>query len=233
MTNRTWKQNLLAAPGIGLSLLPKIACPACWPAYAGLLSSIGLGFLVPNLTYLLPLTVVFLLIAVGTLAIRARQRRGYVPFVLGMIAAGLILLGKFFLASNPILYVGLGLLILASVWNSWPIASRCICAPAAEMLHPSGAHKENKMTANKRNVEVFSAGCGMCDETIALVQSLACGSCDVVVHDMHKPEVAAKAKRYGVRSIPAVVVDGKLAECCAGRGPEEHALRAAGIGVQL
>ena len=142
MTNRNWRQNLLAAPGIGLSLLPKIACPACWPAYAGLLSSIGLGFLVPNLTYLLPLTVVFLLIAVGTLAIRARQRRGYVPFIFGMIAAGLILLGKFSLASNPILYVGLGLLILASVWNSWPVTSRCICAPAAETLHPSGAHKE-------------------------------------------------------------------------------------------
>ena len=89
------------------------------------------------------------------------------------------------------------------------------------------------MTANKRKVEVFSAGCGVCDETIALVQSLACGSCDVVVHDMHQPEAAAKAKRYGVHSVPAVVVNGKLAKCCSGRGPEETALRAAGIGVQL
>ena len=142
MTNHTWKQNLLAAPGIGLSLLPKIACPACWPAYAGLLSSIGLGFLVPNRTYLLPLTVAFLLIAIGTLAFRARRRRGYWLFALGILAAGLILLGKFSLASNPVLYAGLGLLILASVWNSWPIASRCICAPAAEMFHPSGALKE-------------------------------------------------------------------------------------------
>jgi glutaredoxin 3 len=89
------------------------------------------------------------------------------------------------------------------------------------------------MTANKRKVEVFSAGCGVCDETVALVRSLACGSCDVVVHDMHQPGAAAKAKRYGVHSVPAVVVDGKLAECCAGRGPDEHALRAAGIGLQL
>ena len=138
MTDRTWKQNLLAAPGIGLALLPKIACPACWPAYAGLLSSIGLGFLVPNLTYLLSLTVAFLLIAVGSLAFRARRRRGYRPFALGILAASFILVGKFSLASNPVLYVGLGLLILASVWNSWPIASRCICAPAAENFHPSG-----------------------------------------------------------------------------------------------
>jgi predicted thioredoxin/glutaredoxin len=89
------------------------------------------------------------------------------------------------------------------------------------------------MTANKRKVEVFSAGCGVCDETVALVRSLACGSCDVVVHDMQQPEAVAKAKRYGVHSVPAVVVDGKLAECCASRGPEEHALRAAGIGIPL
>ena len=52
------------------------------------------------------------------------------------------------------------------------------------------------MTVNKIKVEVFSAGCGVCDETVALVHSLACGSCDIVVHDMHQPEVAATAKRY-------------------------------------
>jgi len=88
-----------------------------------------------------------------------------------------------------------------------------------------------KMTANKKKVEVFSAGCGVCDETIALVKRLACDSCEVIVHDMKKPELAAKAKGYGVQSVPAVVVDGKLAECCAGRGPQEHTLRAAGIGA--
>jgi mercuric ion transport protein len=141
MMERSWKQNLLAAPGIGLSLLPKIACPACWPAYAGLLSSLGLGFLVST-EYLLSMTAAFLLLAVGMLAFRARRRHGYVPFALGILAASFVLLGKFSLASNPLLYAGLGLLILASVWNSWPIASRCICAPAAEKFHPSGALKE-------------------------------------------------------------------------------------------
>ena len=139
---RTWKQNLLAAPGIGLSLLPKIACPACWPAYAGLLSSLGLGFLIPNAKYLLPMTAAFLVLAVGMLGFRARRRRSHAPLAVGTIAASLILLGKFSLTSNPVLYAGLGLLILASVWNSWPIASRCICAPTAETFHSSGALKE-------------------------------------------------------------------------------------------
>jgi glutaredoxin 3 len=51
------------------------------------------------------------------------------------------------------------------------------------------------------------------------------GSHEVVIHHMHDPEVVAKAKRYGIHSLPAVVIDGKLASCCAGRGPEEKALR--------
>ena len=79
---------------------------------------------------------------------------------------------------------------------------------------------------NKKKIEVFSAGCSVCKETIETVKRLA-GSHEVLVHDMHKSEVAVKAKQYGVRSVPAVVIDGKLASCCAGRGPNEDVLRAA------
>jgi hypothetical protein len=50
---------------------------------------------------------------------------------------------------------------------------------------------------------------------------------------MHNPEVAAKAKTYGVRSVPAVAVNGKLADCCSGRGVDEATLRREGIGVAL
>src|SRR5712692_7695051 len=56
-----WRRTLLTLPGIGFGLLPKLACPACWPAYASLLSSAGLGFLLSR-TYLLPLTLAFLAI---------------------------------------------------------------------------------------------------------------------------------------------------------------------------
>ena len=59
-----------------------------------------------------------------------------------------------------------------------------------------------------------------------MVKRLA-GKHEVVVHDMHKSEVATKAKSYGIRSVPAVVIDGKLAGCCAGRGPDENVLRSA------
>lgn len=106
-------------PAIGLALLPKVACPACWPAYAGFLSAVGLGFLIET-SYLLPLTAVFLAIAVGALAFRAKRRRGYRPFVIGLVASVVVLIGKFNFESDAAMYVGLAVLVSASLWNSWP-----------------------------------------------------------------------------------------------------------------
>jgi glutaredoxin len=85
--------------------------------------------------------------------------------------------------------------------------------------------------ATTRKIEVFSAGCAVCEDTIALINRIACPSCEVEILDMHQPDVAAKAQQYGIRSVPAVVVNGRLADCCAGRGPDEGTLRAAGIGT--
>ena len=86
---------------------------------------------------------------------------------------------------------------------------------------------------NKRKVEIFSAGCGCCEDTITLVKAIACPSCEITILDMQTPDVAERAKRLGVRSVPAVVIDGALSDCCANQGPQEGALRAAGIGVPL
>lgn len=84
-----------------------------------------------------------------------------------------------------------------------------------------------------RKIEVFSAGCIVCDDTVALINRIACSSCEVQVLDMHRADVAEKARRYGVRSVPAVALDGQLGDCCAGRGPDEARLRVAGIGASI
>jgi glutaredoxin 3 len=82
----------------------------------------------------------------------------------------------------------------------------------------------------KRKIEVFTAGCSICDEAVELVKSIACPSCDVQVLDMNEPKVAAKAKKYGIKNVPSVVIDGKLAGCCANQGVSEKELRAAALG---
>ena len=87
--------------------------------------------------------------------------------------------------------------------------------------------------SNKRLIEVFTAGCPVCRETIDLVNRLACPSCEIRILDMNDKDTANRAAGLGVRSIPAVAVDGALADCCAGRGVDENTLRAAGIGQPL
>ena len=85
----------------------------------------------------------------------------------------------------------------------------------------------------KRKIEVFSAGCAVCDETISRIRNLACPSCEVVVLDMKEAGVAKRASDLGVRSVPAVAIDGKLADCCSRAGPDEAVLQAAGLGQPL
>jgi hypothetical protein len=102
---------LAAVPAAVIVLVPTLTCPACWPAYAAMLSALGLGF-VPTTPYLLPLTIVLLVIALAGLALRAPGR---LPLLLGLVATPIVLLGKFVFASSPATYAGAGLLVAASL----------------------------------------------------------------------------------------------------------------------
>lgn len=85
----------------------------------------------------------------------------------------------------------------------------------------------------KRIVEIFSAGCSVCEQAVSLVRDLTCASCEVIVLNMHESEVSKRANQLEIQSIPAVVIDGKLADCCVGRGPVKESLLAAGLGQPL
>ena len=87
--------------------------------------------------------------------------------------------------------------------------------------------------ANKRNIEIFSADCPVCRETIELVNRLACPSCEISVLDMNDKAVTERADSLGIKAVPAIAIDGKLVDCCAGRGVDEESLRAAGLGQPL
>lgn len=87
--------------------------------------------------------------------------------------------------------------------------------------------------SQKRKIEIFSAGCPVCDEVIQTVGRIACPSCETEVLDMNEPDVATRAKQLGISRVPAILIDGKLAECCAAGAVDEQVLRAAGVGVPL
>ena len=81
-----------------------------------------------------------------------------------------------------------------------------------------------------RKVEVFTAGCSLCDDTVQLVQSLACSSCSVEILNMNDESAQEKARQYGVTRVPAVAVNGTLADCCSGGPIDAATLQALGVG---
>lgn len=83
---------------------------------------------------------------------------------------------------------------------------------------------------SKRTIEVFSAGCPCCDEAVQAVRDASCESCDIQVLDMKDPSVAARAKQLGINRVPAVVINGQLADCCATGAVDVDVLRSMGLG---
>ncbi len=120
-----WSRAVAVIAAVFSAVVVKLACPACWSSYAALLGASGVaGF--ASIPYLLPLTLLSLLLVTASLAYKARKRRGYGPLLLGLLGSGTILLGNFAFASLGMQNAGVVALVGASIWNSWPRSkSRC------------------------------------------------------------------------------------------------------------
>ncbi len=127
----------VAWTGLTASALTSLpACPACYPAYAGILSSLGLGAL-NSVGAQAIITVALLIVALGALFYRARARRGLGPFVLGLVAAVAVIGSKFVLGWEPGTYGGVAVLIGACVWNAWPAREEGVCVDRAADQAPN------------------------------------------------------------------------------------------------
>lgn len=86
----------------------------------------------------------------------------------------------------------------------------------------------------KRQVEIFSANCPVCDPVVQMIKELACDQFEVITYDLVKQcddmTCLSKMNEYGIHKIPAVAVDGKLLDCCIVSPISREKLIAAGIG---
>ncbi len=85
----------------------------------------------------------------------------------------------------------------------------------------------------KRQVEIFTAGCPVCDPVVQLVKDTSCENCEITVYNLREQSkeknVTDKIKHYGINQVPSVVVDGRLLECCDRAITREDLIKA-GIG---
>jgi mercuric ion transport protein len=124
-----WQAVFASFPAIGTALLPKLTCPLCFPAYAALLSAMGLEF-IDYTPYLLPLTIVFLAIALGTLVAQAKRTGRWGALLTGVTASAIVVLGKFAFELDWLTTAGIGLLIVAILFSMRKKAATVISCPA-------------------------------------------------------------------------------------------------------
>lgn len=86
----------------------------------------------------------------------------------------------------------------------------------------------------KRQIEVFTAGCPVCEPVVKTVNEMACDFCEVTIYNLveqcDSKICIDKMKEYNITSLPAVAVNGKLLSCCQNKGVNKEELTAAGIG---
>lgn len=64
--------------------------------------------------------------------------------------------------------------------------------------------------SSRRKIEIFTAGCPLCQEAVAAIkQAVADCGCDMVEHNI-STQISREAQRYGVKAVPTIVVDGQI-----------------------
>lgn len=90
------------------------------------------------------------------------------------------------------------------------------------------------MENQKRIIEVFTSGCPLCEPVVKMVRETACSSCEVIVYNLADPCESKvcldKVKSYGIKTLPAVAVNGNLLSCCENSGVTPASLIDAGVG---
>lgn len=231
-------KKALALAGPAAALIA-FKCPFCILALAGI--SAGVASFAPVIqgTYWVAL------IALGGIFLwflyRSWNLRTLSGWVLGL--GGLGFAGLIFQvateAEGIMSYAPGAALLLASIVSfagtKQTQAACCAAREATMNMSASNEQQGGSVMANKRKVEVFTSGCPLCEPVVELVKKTACSSCEVVIYDLNAGcdtnDCRDKAKQYGVTRVPAVVVNGKLLDCCETGTVSETELRAAGIGA--
>lgn len=121
---------------------------------------------------------------------------------------------------------------LGELTEKCPGSGNLALCPIWEQMANMKEREEVRYMA-KRKVEVFTAGCPVCTDLVDLVKATACPNCEVTIYNLSQGRGVEEAKKYGIAAVPAVVVEGKLLECCKRAHVTKHDLEAAGIGKPL
>lgn len=61
-----------------------------------------------------------------------------------------------------------------------------------------------------RRIEVFTADCPLCKDTLKIIKQVTCPECEVIERRCTGEACCEPAKGYDIKAVPAIVVDGKI-----------------------
>jgi mercuric ion transport protein len=126
---------------MGSGLVAKLVCPACWPLYTAAFGAAGIRVVTPD-GYRVPLVAAVLALALGTLAVRGRNRRDWRPLLVGIVGSVALVIGEFGIPSESLAIAGVVLVAGASLWAAWPGANNS--EPACDAcVAGAGASSQN------------------------------------------------------------------------------------------
>jgi hypothetical protein len=97
-----------------LAIAPK--CPICFLAYLGVFG-VASTTASQYRAWIPPLTIFSLTLTVSALGFRAHGKHRFAPALMGLIAAVLILVGKFVVENQAVIILALAVLMTAAVWR--------------------------------------------------------------------------------------------------------------------
>ena len=64
----------------------------------------------------------------------------------------------------------------------------------------------------KNDIELFVAGCALCEEAVNKIELGKCAGCRMTVHDIRKKDktTARLAKRYNITAVPTIVINSRI-----------------------
>jgi glutaredoxin len=62
-----------------------------------------------------------------------------------------------------------------------------------------------------KRIEIFTADCPICKEAIEMIKREACSECEIIEQRCIGNECCESAKGYGIKAVPTIVVNGKVA----------------------
>ena len=87
----------------------------------------------------------------------------------------------------------------------------------------------------KRQIEIFTAGCPVCEPVVQLVKETAGKDCEITLHNLSEQCESkiciSKMNGYNITSLPTVAVNGKLLACCQNKNISVDELKNVGIGL--